>query len=167
MADEKTPDSNEKKSTVENSDAAVDKKEVPEASDAEQIMAEDAAMLESIEKEVKQDIADLSTELKTQLDSLNGKYMRVMAEFDNYKRRSARDYEKLVASANEKLLLQMIEVRENFERALAAQAKAPDAATFADGVKLIYTKLRQFSRPAGSRRLGQLATSSIRSITTG
>ena len=160
MTTDKNQDANEPNPKTPDQDIQKDKQGTPQEqvqknSKAQEII-DDEAMLESIEKEIKQDIADIPAELKTQLEALNGKYLRLMAEFDNYKRRTARDYERMVGSANEKLLLQMIEVRENFDRALIAQTKAPDATTFVDGVKLIYTKFETILKSSGLETFGAI-----------
>ena len=68
--------------------------------------------------------------LKGELENQKDKYIRLMAEFDNYKRRTSKEYERLVESANERLMLDIIEVRESFERALAMTGRNEDYATF-------------------------------------
>jgi len=86
------------------------------------------------------DISALSQELEASKD----RYLRLMAEFDNYKRRAGREYERLIESANEKLMLEIIEVRENFERALkAGDAGGGDFTAFFNGMKLIFSKFEE------------------------
>jgi molecular chaperone GrpE len=63
-----------------------------------------------------------------------------MAEFDNYKKRTGREYERMVESANEKIMLELIDVRENFERALQHGEKNTEYQSFLDGIKLIFVK---------------------------
>ena len=83
---------------------------------------------------------DTLDDLKIQLDAQSDRYLRLMAEFDNFKKRVSRDYERLVESANEKLISELIEVRENFERAMKTGESATDIKTILDGMKLIFTK---------------------------
>lgn len=83
---------------------------------------------------------EIIAELKQQVDAGNNRYVRLMAEFDNFKKRISRDYEKLVDSANEKLMVDMVEVRENFERALKSGASGADGNALLDGMKLIFSK---------------------------
>jgi molecular chaperone GrpE len=94
-------------------------------------------------------------ELKRQLETANDKYLRLMAEFDNYKRRTGREYERLVEYASEQLMSQIIEVLENFERALDPKHCNGDSAKFAEGVKLIYTKLDGILRRNGLEPFGK------------
>lgn len=76
---------------------------------------------------------DLSDQLKASQD----KYIRLLAEFDNFKRRTSREYERMVESATEALMLDLTEVRENFERALKAESESHDKAAFVEGTRLI------------------------------
>lgn len=87
--------------------------------------------------------------LAEQLEAQKQKYLRLMAEFDNYKRRTSRDYERLVASANEKLMLEIIEVRENFDRALSMAREGADLGKFVEGMKLIFAKLNDVLKRNG------------------
>jgi molecular chaperone GrpE len=79
--------------------------------------------------------------LKQEIEAARDRYLRLMAEFDNYKRRTAKEYERLIESANEKLMLEIVDVRENFERALKAGEAGGEFAPFFDGMKLIFAKL--------------------------
>jgi molecular chaperone GrpE len=83
---------------------------------------------------------DTLDDLKQQLEAQGDRYLRLMAEFDNFKKRVSRDYERLVESANERLIGELIEIRENFERAVKSGEQCNDAKSVFDGLKLIYTK---------------------------
>ena len=85
-------------------------------------------------------------ELTEQIGALNDKYLRLMAEFDNYKRRSAKDYERLIEAANERLIKDIIEVRENFERAFKSNDQGEK---FVEGMKLNYAKLNTILQKHG------------------
>ena len=88
------------------------------------------------EKTPGQIIDDLETDLRT----ANERYLRLMAEFDNYKKRTSREYERMVESANEKLMLEMIGVRETFELAIKHGETGTDYSQLFEGVKLIFAK---------------------------
>jgi len=77
-------------------------------------------------------------ELTAQLAAANDKYLRLMAEFDNFKRRSAKEFERLIESASERLMKDITEVRENFERAFKSNAGGEQ---LLDGMRLIFSKL--------------------------
>ncbi len=88
----------------------------------------------------EQAAVDAAEDLKQQLDQMSERYLRLMAEFDNFKKRVSRDYERLVETANEKVLGEMIEVRETFERALKSSEPCDNCKGIMDGIKLIYSK---------------------------
>ena len=85
-------------------------------------------------------------ELTSQNEALNDKYLRLMAEFDNYKRRSFKDYERLIEAANERLIKDIIEVRENFERAFKSNDQGEK---FVEGMKLNFAKLNAILQKHG------------------
>lgn len=79
-------------------------------------------------------------DLKKQLEAQNDSYLRLMAEFDNFKKRTNRDFERLIETANEKLVGELVEVRENLERAVKSGEQCRDAGTLLEGMKLIFEK---------------------------
>jgi molecular chaperone GrpE len=114
---------------------AVAEKE-PETAENKTPPQDEAAKEQPQKEEVK---VDPLVELQQQVNSWNDRYVRLMAEFDNYKKRISREYERQVESANEKLMIEMIDVRENFERALKS-GSGVDAQVLFDGMKLIFNK---------------------------
>ena len=74
---------------------------------------------------------------------LEDRMLRLAAEFDNYKKRTAREFGQLVKTANENLILQLVDVLDNFERALDSAKSAKDFVAFHQGVELTYQHLRE------------------------
>ena len=68
---------------------------------------------------------------------LNDRLLRLAAEFENYKKRVARDRAEVIRTANEELLLELLPVLDNLERALAAARKADSTEALAEGVDLV------------------------------
>ncbi len=87
--------------------------------------------------DVEQRIAELEAERDERLADLQ----RVAADFDNYKKRVARDQESLVARAHERLVRELLPVLDNLERALKA-ATEHDEASLEEGVRLVHRALR-------------------------
>ena len=87
--------------------------------------------------------------LKDEVESLKDSRLRVLAEFDNYKRRTARDSVRLIESANESLLKSIIPVVENFERALHPDHKTGDADALLKGVELVYNHFIDILKKTG------------------
>lgn len=71
------------------------------------------------------------------------KYLRLHAEFDNYRRRTAREQLELIETANGKLLEQLSEVQDNFERAFAEENKTGNMEAFEKGMQLIHDQFRR------------------------
>jgi molecular chaperone GrpE len=94
----------------------------------------------AVEQEEEEKITESVDELKALVNAEKDRYLRLMAEFDNYKKRISRDYDRLVESANEKLILDLIDVRENFDRAIQSAQNNTDYQGLLDGLKLIFSK---------------------------
>ncbi len=70
--------------------------------------------------------------------ALNDRHLRLAAEFENYKKRTARDHQERARSAQADLLLDLLEIADNFDRALSAEH---DDSPYARGVALIREQL--------------------------
>jgi molecular chaperone GrpE len=81
-------------------------------------------------------LAAAEAEAERHLDDLR----RLAAEFDNYRKRVARDHERIVARAGERLVKELIPVLDDLERALEA-AERHEEATLEDGVRLVHRQL--------------------------
>lgn len=90
------------------------------------------------EAEKTEEKSEEKTEEKA--DDGNEKYVRLMAEFQNYKKRVAKEKNDLREYATEKLVMELLPVLDNFERALAASAE-DDPAGYAKGMELIFTQM--------------------------
>ena len=90
------------------------------------------------EAEKTEEKSEEKTEEKA--DDGNEKYVRLMAEFQNYKKRVAKEKNDIREYATEKLVMELLPVLDNFERALAASAE-DDHAGYAKGMELIFTQM--------------------------
>ena len=75
---------------------------------------------------------------------LNDKNLRLMAEFDNYRKRTLKERMDLVKTAGEKILADMLPLVDDFERGLKAMETSQDVQAVKDGVDLIYSKFISF-----------------------
>ena len=73
-------------------------------------------------------------------ESGDAKYLRLMAEFQNYKKRVAKEKSDIHSYANEKIVTELLEVLDNFERALSAD-NSTDVEGYTQGMKLIFDQL--------------------------
>jgi molecular chaperone GrpE len=111
----------------------------------------DAEEIESDEKceEAKQDAEDEQTLLKRQLEDLNDKHLRLIAEYDNFRKRTLREKMELSKSAGESILLGVLPVADDFDRARAHLGTASDLDAVKNGIDLIYNKFKEFLKQQG------------------
>ena len=96
---------------------------------------------------------DPTEALKQQLADANDRNLRLMAEFDNYRRRTAKEQLELIETANGKLLEKLSEVQDNFERAFASENKAQDLEAFEKGMQMIYNQFAKILTDAGLEQI--------------
>ena len=80
-------------------------------------------------------------EYKEKLDELNDKFLRLYSEFDNYRRRTSKEKLELSKTASEEVILDLLPVLDDFERALKAAEEVKDCSAVKEGMQLIYSKL--------------------------
>ena len=81
------------------------------------------------------------------------KYMRLSAEFDNYRKRTLKEKMDLIESGGEDVIKSMLAVMDDFERALAAMQSATDVASVKEGVELIQHKMCEALKAKGVSRI--------------
>ena len=96
---------------------------------------------------------DPTAALKAALADANDRNLRLMAEFDNFRRRSAKEQLELIETANGKLLEKLSEVQDNFERAFATENKAKDLDAFEKGMQMIYNQFAKILTDAGLEQI--------------
>ncbi|MBL0309858.1 MAG: nucleotide exchange factor GrpE [Bacteroidetes bacterium] len=80
-------------------------------------------------------------ELKKELDELRDKYVRLYADFDNHRKRTAKEKLEFMLVASKDVINEMLPVIDDFERALKALAQSKDTTALMEGMNLIYQKL--------------------------
>lgn len=125
-ADEEIKDNQASKAAEGAQDSAVDNDEAKESSDN----------AKGSTAEAKQG-SEQSAE-----DQESERYMRLMAEFQNFKKRTAKEKSDIHAYGNEKLLLELLPVFDNFERALATNV-TDDPEAYAQGMGLIFNQMKE------------------------
>lgn len=89
-----------------------------------------------------------ASDLQQQLDEMKDKYMRMFAEFDNYKKRAVREKLDFMKSAAQDTLSSLLPVLDDFDRAKKF-AEGKDNASWDTGVDLVYQKLYNILRNKG------------------
>ncbi|WP_417027198.1 nucleotide exchange factor GrpE [Baileyella intestinalis] len=82
------------------------------------------------------------------------KYMRLMAEFQNYKKRVAKEKQDIQSFANEKIITELLEVLDNFERSLEHSSDADE--NYVKGMEMIFQQLKTAMEKAGLKEIQAL-----------
>ena len=82
----------------------------------------------------------------------NARYLRLLAEFQNYKKRTEKEKSELYSYANEKIMTELLEVMDNFERAL----EQGESDGFKEGMELIFNQLENVLSKAGLAEIAAL-----------
>ncbi len=112
---------------------------------------EGSAVTDKVEKELKDTVAKLA--------DMQDKYIRLSAEFDNYRKRTLREKIDLSKYAGENLLLKIIPLMDDFERALKHMEDGTDSAAMKNGIDLIYGKFNEFLKQNGVTEIEALNNS--------
>lgn len=143
--------SEEKNIPIENETTEEIKEETAEASEetAEEAVAEETAETETEPEEKKEETSDNKeeSEAEKQLADMNAKYVRLMADFQNQKKRFEKEKADIYQFANEDIVKSLLEVIDNFERAL--DASQDDGSKFREGMEMIFKQLMGALEKAG------------------
>lgn len=125
---------------------------------AEETTAEETAETEETSEEETEDAPcekeeepseekEEKSEAEKQLDEMNTKYMRLMADFQNQKKRFEKEKADIYQFANEDLVKSLLEVVDNFDRAL--DASQDDGSKFREGMEMVFKQLMGALEKAG------------------
>ena len=114
---------------------------------AEEAENTEETLQHSVAKSDDAEVVELEA-LRAENEELIDTVQRVMAEFDNYRKRAARDQESLVARAGERIVKELLPILDDLERALEA-AESHEEAKLEEGVKLVHRQLEQLLEREG------------------
>lgn len=95
-------------------------------------------------------------ELGQKLDEMNDKYLRLFSEFDNFRKRTQKEKLELFKTAAEDVMLAMLPVLDDFERALKAADENGGDDNHREGIELIYNKFRKTLEQKGLQSLDSM-----------
>ena len=135
----KEKDINKEEQELETDEMAVDEKsdEVTEAEAAEEAAEE-------------RDPLEVANE---QIEELKDKYLRQVAEFDNYRKRTLKERAELILNGGEKTITALLPVLDDMERAMASGEKTDDPQVLREGMTLIYQKLMKVLEAQGVSKI--------------
>jgi molecular chaperone GrpE len=141
--DTKVEDKKEKKSTQQDKKQTKKTKEKAEKKETK------------AEEPKKEEVKEKKTEKtdKEKYEEINDKYLRLAAEYDNYRKRTLKERMELTKSAGEDILVNILPVMDDFERALGSIDQAKDIKAVKEGVLLIYNKFKEFLKQKGVKEI--------------
>jgi molecular chaperone GrpE len=98
---------------------------------------------------------DLLEKLNTQLQEQKDKYLRLLAEFENYKRRSSRERVELSQTAGKEIIVSLLDVLDDCDRA-ESQLQQVKGTTDLNGILLVFNKLRNILQNRGLKAMESL-----------
>lgn len=111
-------------------------------------------------KETKKEKAHKKSKVEEQLEKAEGeildlkdKHIRLQAEFDNYRKRTLKERMELLKTASESLLVGILPVIDDFDRAVQTLNAIDDESPAKEGVKLIYNKFQEFLKQNGVKEI--------------
>lgn len=139
----------------ENAEVSEEVKKTPEAASADaaetsDVEGENAARSEETEcDKAQKEIEDL----KSQVEKEKKEYLFLMAEFDNFRKRTLREKSELIKNAAESAFKGLLPIVDDFERALKATEGSDDAGSVREGMELIYKKLKKYMEQNGVKEM--------------
>lgn len=99
-----------------------------------------------------------TAQLKAQLEEQKDKYLRLMAEFDNFRRRTSKERLELIQTAGKEVIASLLEVLDDCDRAEKQLQSATDIAQVKEGVQLVFNKLRSTLQSKGLKAMESVNT---------
>lgn len=128
--------------------------ETPEVNEVKQeTETPETPQAEETSEQAAEQIADDLEVLTQKCAELNDKNLRLMAEFDNYRKRTLKERMDLIKTAGESVLINMLPLIDDFERAQKAMETSEDVVAVKEGVELIYNKFIAFLMQNGVKAI--------------
>lgn len=108
---------------------------------AETAEAAEPGTVESTEQAQAEEQVDEKAVLQAQLEEEQNKYLRLLADYDNFKRRAKKDQELAKQFRAQSLLTDLLPVMDNFDRALAVETKSEESASLLKGLEMVKKSL--------------------------
>lgn len=111
---------------------------------------------DTVKDEKESEKKSAEEELTAKLAEMQDRYLRLSAEFDNYRKRNLREKMEMTKSAGESVILKIIPVIDDFDRALLSMADTNDVNAVKAGIELIYNKFSEFLKQSGVKEIESL-----------
>jgi len=112
----------------------------------------------NIDAEINMPGEDEISKLKNDLDIQKDKYVRLVAEFDNFKRRNAKERVELIQTAGKEVITSMLDILDDCDRAEKQMRTSDDIEQIKDGIQLVFNKLRTTLQSKGLKAMESINT---------
>ena len=92
-------------------------------------------------------------DLESQVEKEKKEYLFLMADFDNFRKRTLREKSELIRNGGESVLKGILPIMDDFERAIKASETSDDSEAMKEGMNLIYQKLQKFLQQNGVKEM--------------
>ena len=126
-----------------------------ETAQTEENQQEEAAQAEgpATEQTVEEQLANMLEEAQQMVREEKDKYLRLSAEFDNYRKRTLKEKAELIKNGGEKTLTAILPVLDDFERALKNMETSEETKAMKEGVELIFSKFQKILGQEGLQKI--------------
>ena len=97
--------------------------------------------------------SDELSALQQKYDELNDSYLRLHADFDNYRKRTLKEKAEIIKNGGERVLTEILPLADDFERALISLHESEDKEAMLEGMDLIYAKFKNFLQQQGIKEI--------------
>ena len=121
--------------------------------------SETDSQIDEANEMINEQLSDIDTlnqqllDAQAQVEKEKKEYLFLMAEFDNFRKRTVKEKGELIKNAAEKVLAGLLPIVDDFERGLEATAESDDAADVRKGMELIYNKLVKYLAQNGVKAI--------------
>ena len=134
---------------LKNEEVAAEEAAQPEENQAEETVQEETP---AEELTVEEQLANMLAEAQQMVSEERDKYLRLSAEFDNYRKRTLKEKAELIKNGAEKTLTAILPVLDDFERALKNMEASEETKAMKEGVELIFCKVQKILGQEGLQK---------------
>lgn len=135
---------------LKNEEVAAEEAAQPEENQAEETAQEE---IPTEELTVEEQLANMLAEAQQMVSEERDKYLRLSAEFDNYRKRTLKEKAELIKNGAEKTLTAILPVLDDFERALKNMETSEETRAMKEGVELIFCKFQKILGQEGLQKI--------------
>ena len=119
----------------------------------ENVSGENTQEEEQAELSAEEQLANMLAEAQQMVEEQKDKYLRLSAEFDNYRKRTLKEKAELIKNGGEKTLTAILPVLDDFERALKNMEASEETKAMKEGVELIFSKFQKILGQEGLQKI--------------